>query len=80
MTRVPPSSALGGLTVLDMTQARAGPICVRQPLTLSRTPTDGWTALSDYGGDTEEVLAEFGFSEDERAALKQAGVVAGGES
>ena len=30
MTRVPPSSALEGLIVLDMTQARAGPICVRQ--------------------------------------------------
>ena len=53
---------------------------LRQPFTLSRTPTDGWTALSDYGGDTEEVLAEFGFSEGERAALKQAGVVAGRES
>jgi crotonobetainyl-CoA:carnitine CoA-transferase CaiB-like acyl-CoA transferase len=26
----PPSSTLNGLTVLDMTQARAGPICVRQ--------------------------------------------------
>jgi formyl-CoA transferase len=26
----PPSSALDGLTVLDMTQARAGPVCVRQ--------------------------------------------------
>ena len=50
---------------------------LRQPFTLSRTPTDGWTALSDYGGDTEDVLAEFGFSEDELAALKQAGVVAG---
>ena len=30
MTRTPPSTALEGLTVLDMTQARAGPICVRQ--------------------------------------------------
>ncbi len=30
MTRTPPSRPLEGLAVLDMTQARAGPICVRQ--------------------------------------------------
>ena len=30
MVQPAPSTALKGLTVLDMTQARAGPICVRQ--------------------------------------------------
>jgi len=50
---------------------------LRQPFALSRTPTDGWTGLSAYGADTDEVLAEFGFSDDELAALKEAGVVAG---
>ena len=52
---------------------------LRQPFDLSRTPTDGWTALSPYGGDTEEIMAEFGFSDSQLAALKQAGVVAGRE-
>ncbi|MEE8334190.1 MAG: CoA transferase, partial [Alphaproteobacteria bacterium] len=50
---------------------------LRQPFALSRTPTDGWTALSEYGGDTDQVLAEFGFSDSELTELKNAGVVAG---
>ena len=50
---------------------------LRQPFALSRTPTDGWNALSDYGADTEEIMAEFGFSHSELAALKEDGVVAG---
>jgi formyl-CoA transferase len=52
---------------------------LRQPFDLSRTPTDGWTALSAYGADTDEIMAEFGFSAGELAELKQAGVVAGSE-
>jgi len=53
---------------------------LRQPFTLSRTPTEGGTGLSAYGGDTDEVLAEFGFSDGEIAELKEAGVVAGREA
>ncbi|MBT5049759.1 MAG: CoA transferase [Rhodospirillaceae bacterium] len=53
---------------------------LRQPFSLSRTPTDGWKSLSPYGGDTNEIMAEFGFSDAELAALKEAGVVAGRES
>ena len=40
MTRPPPSTALTDLTVLDMTQARAGPVCVRQ--------------LADWGGQLHQ--------------------------
>jgi formyl-CoA transferase len=53
---------------------------LRQPFRLSRTPTDGWTSLSPYGGDTDEIMSEFGFSDSELADLKQAGVVAGRNS
>jgi formyl-CoA transferase len=50
---------------------------LRQPFALSRTPTDGWAALSAYGADTDEILAEFGFGESERATLKKTGAIAG---
>ena len=53
---------------------------LRQPFTLSRTPTKNWTALAEYGANTEEVLTEFGFSEDEISALRTAEVVAGRDS
>jgi formyl-CoA transferase len=52
---------------------------LRQPFDLSRTPTDGWTALSAYGADTDDVMKEFGFCADELTALKQAGTVSDGE-
>ena len=46
-----------------------------QAFRLSRTPTENWTGIPEYGENTEEVLAEFGFSDDEIAALKAAEVV-----
>jgi crotonobetainyl-CoA:carnitine CoA-transferase CaiB-like acyl-CoA transferase len=48
-----------------------------QAFRLSRTPTKNWTAIPEYGENTEEVLAEFGFSAEEIAALQRDGVVSG---
>lgn len=50
-----------------------------QAFRLSRTPTENWTAIPEYGENTEEVLAEFGFSAEEIAALESDGVVASRE-
>ncbi len=47
-----------------------------QAIRLNRTPTADWTAIPEYGENTEEVLSEFGFSADEIAALERDGVVA----
>ena len=48
---------------------------VGQPVTLSRTPSKMAARPPEFGEQTEEVLAEFGFSADEIAKLKQAKVV-----
>ncbi|HSR54955.1 MAG TPA: CoA transferase, partial [Alphaproteobacteria bacterium] len=48
-----------------------------QAFRLSRTPTGNWTGIPEYGENTEEVLAEFGFSDEEIEALEREGVVAG---
>lgn len=48
---------------------------LRQPFTLSRTPSDNWSPTPEYGADTEEVLAEFGFSDEEIARLESERVV-----
>ncbi|MDH3239295.1 MAG: CoA transferase [Alphaproteobacteria bacterium] len=50
-----------------------------QAFRLSRTPTENWTAIPEYGENTEEVLAEFGFSAEEIATMMRDGVVAGRE-
>jgi len=47
-----------------------------QAFRLSRTPTGNWTGIPEYGENTNEVLAEFGFSHDEIEHLKSTGVVA----
>ena len=47
---------------------------VSQPVTLSRTPSQ-MAARPPECGETDEVLAEFGFGADEIAALKQGKVV-----
>jgi len=47
-----------------------------QAFRLSRTPTGNWTGIPEYGENTNEVLAEFGFSQDEIEHLKSTGVVA----
>jgi formyl-CoA transferase len=46
-----------------------------QPVTLSRTPSRLDRRPPERGGDSEEVLAEFGFSRDEIAALRAAGTI-----
>jgi crotonobetainyl-CoA:carnitine CoA-transferase CaiB-like acyl-CoA transferase len=48
---------------------------VGQPVTLSRTPSKMATRPPEFGEQTDEVLAEFGFSADEIGTLRQAKVV-----
>ena len=48
---------------------------VGQPVTLSRTPSKMVARPPEFGEQTGEVLAEFGFSADEIDALKQGKVV-----
>jgi formyl-CoA transferase len=48
---------------------------VAQPVTLSRTPSTMAVRPPEFGEQTDEVLAEFGFSSDEIAQLHQAKVV-----
>ena len=48
---------------------------VAQPVTLSRTPSKMATRPPEFGEQTEEVLAEFGFGKDEIADLRQHKVV-----
>jgi len=48
---------------------------VSQPFTLSRTPSRMAARPPEFGEQTEEILAEFGFSPDEITALRDAKVV-----
>ena len=48
---------------------------VGQPVTLSRTPSRMAARPPEFGEQTEEVLAEFGFDKDEIAELRQRKVV-----
>ena len=48
---------------------------VGQPMTLSRTPSRMVARPPEFGEQTEEVLAEFGFTRDEIGSLRQAKVV-----
>jgi hypothetical protein len=48
---------------------------VGQPVTLSRTPSKMAARPPEFGEQTDEVLAEFGFSAGEIVALKQAWVL-----
>ena len=66
---------------LDLAQALESPSMgdfklLTQAFRLSRTPTANWTAVPEYGENTEEVLAEFGFSAGEIAELEKDGVIA----
>jgi crotonobetainyl-CoA:carnitine CoA-transferase CaiB-like acyl-CoA transferase len=48
---------------------------VGQPVTLSRTPSKMASRPPEFGEQTDDVLAEFGFSADEIGLLRQAKVV-----
>jgi crotonobetainyl-CoA:carnitine CoA-transferase CaiB-like acyl-CoA transferase len=48
---------------------------VGQPFTLSRTPSSLVTGAPEYGEHTDAVLAEFGYSKDEVAQLRQTGAI-----
>ena len=48
---------------------------VGQPFTLSRTPSRLVTSAPEYGEHTDEILAEFGYSKDEIAQLRQTGAI-----
>ena len=48
---------------------------VGQPFTLSRTPSRMAARPPEFGEQTEEVLTEFGFGEDEITELRQRKVV-----
>jgi crotonobetainyl-CoA:carnitine CoA-transferase CaiB-like acyl-CoA transferase len=48
---------------------------VGQPVTLSRTPSKMAARPPEFGEQTDEVLAEFGFSADEIGALRRGKVV-----
>ncbi len=69
------------MQALDMVQELSSPSMgdfklLSQAFRLSRTPTTNWTGIPEYGENTDEVLAEFGFSGDEIERLKSDGVVA----
>ena len=48
---------------------------MRQPISLSRTPSDIVAPTPERGEHTDQVLAEFGFSEKDIAALRQANAI-----
>ena len=48
---------------------------VGQPVTLSRTPSKMVARPPEFGEQTDEVLAEFGFTADEIGALRQNKIV-----
>jgi crotonobetainyl-CoA:carnitine CoA-transferase CaiB-like acyl-CoA transferase len=48
---------------------------VGQPVTLSRTPSKMVARPPEFGEQTDEVLAEFGFTREEIGSLRQAKVV-----
>ena len=48
---------------------------VRQAVTLSRTPAQMRSAAPEIGGETDEILAEFGFSAAEIAAFRADGLI-----
>jgi crotonobetainyl-CoA:carnitine CoA-transferase CaiB-like acyl-CoA transferase len=58
----------------------AGPLRQARPAALfSGTPTEHRHGGPDLGQHTDEVLAALGYSDDDIAALRQDGVIAGGQ-
>ena len=64
--------------VVEVEQPQIGPVrLLGAPVKLSRTPARPDRPAPAFGEHTDEVLAEAGYTEDEIAAMKESGVVAG---
>jgi alpha-methylacyl-CoA racemase len=64
--------------VVEVSQPEIGPVrLLGVPLKLSRTPSDPTRPAPALGEDTEEVLREAGFGDDELAHLLESGAAAG---
>ncbi len=60
----------------DVASPARGPIkLVGQPFTLSRTPSRLLSSAPEYGEHTGAILAEFGYSSEDIARLRQAGAI-----
>jgi crotonobetainyl-CoA:carnitine CoA-transferase CaiB-like acyl-CoA transferase len=72
----PQVTGRGSLVTLDGTDTRV----LANPLRFDRAPGDrashATSTPPDLGGDTDAVLGEAGFSDDERAALRASSVIA----
>jgi len=64
-----------GIVTKMQTRDRGALDVMRQPVTLSRTPSAVAQPTPDRGEHTDEVLAEFGFSAEEISALRAAGAL-----
>jgi formyl-CoA transferase len=58
-----PSKALGAIKLIG------------QPLSLSRTPTQMVTGAPDYGEQSDEILAEFGYNAQEIESFRKSGAI-----
>lgn len=65
------------LGVVSEVQSAEGPLVkvISQPVTLERTPASVQTSAPGWGADTEEVLREAGYNDDEIAQLRAAEAV-----
>ena len=66
---------LGMVQSIDTGDARGTLSVVGQPVSLARTPSKLVAAPPESGQHTQEVLRQFGFSEDEIADLQSAKVI-----
>ena len=69
------SSTWASCNQIDTGDARGTLSVVGQPVSLARTPSKLVAAPPECGQHTQEVLREFGFSDDEIADLRNAKVI-----